>query len=38
MEEKKQNVIEKYLNTKSKKIAAGCVAWCFTDWRSLLCY
>lgn len=26
MEEKKQNVIEKYLNTKSKKIAAGCVA------------
>ena len=26
MEEKKQNVIEKYLNTKQKKIVAGCVA------------
>ncbi|RGF54566.1 hypothetical protein DWZ88_13900 [Coprobacillus sp. AF36-10BH] len=26
MEEKKQNIIDKYLNTKSKKIAAGCVA------------
>lgn len=26
METKNQNIIEKYLNTKSKKIAAGCVA------------
>lgn len=26
METKKENIIEKYLNTKSKKIAAGCVA------------
>lgn len=26
MEKKKQNIIKKYLNTKSKKIAAGCVA------------
>ena len=26
MEEKKQNVIEKYLDTKQKKIVAGCVA------------
>lgn len=26
MEEKKQNIIDKYLNTKSKKIAAGCLA------------
>ena len=26
MEEKKENIIDKYLNTKSKKIAAGCVA------------
>ncbi|RGT59426.1 hypothetical protein DWX05_11155 [Coprobacillus sp. AF18-15LB] len=26
MENKKENIIDKYLNTKSKKIAAGCVA------------
>lgn len=26
MEEKKQNIIEKYLNTKKKKVIAGCVA------------
>ena len=26
MEEKKQNVIEKYLDTKQKKIVAGCLA------------
>ena len=26
MENKKENIIDKYLNTKSKKIAAGCLA------------